>query len=241
MQHARRRREDGAIAGARGRVLVDGASIDHLPPGQRRAGIVFQNYALFPHLTVARNVAYGLEAQGAAASEVAHRVGQMLELVRLDGRGKKRPHELSGGMRQRGALARVLAQDAPIALMDEPFGALDAMTRDSMHDEIERIHAELGLTIVFVTHNVREAVRLSDRTVLFTSSPGQVKTEYAVDLPRPRHFEDIPVATLSGELTSELKAEVAGTMRAIHVENAEPVEYGQLLFEIDPVVTPPAV
>ncbi len=94
--------------------------------------------------------------------------------------------------------------------MDEPFASLDAMTRDAMHDEIERIQQELGLTVVFVTHNVREAVRLSDRTVLFSSSPGQVKSEFVVHLPRPRHLDDVPVATLSGRLTKELKAEVAG-------------------------------
>jgi NitT/TauT family transport system ATP-binding protein len=116
-------------------------------------------------------------------------------------------------MRQRTALARVLAQDAEIVLMDEPFAALDAMTRDSMHDEIERLHQELGLTIVFVTHNVREAVRLSDRTMLFTSSPGRVKSEFRVDIPRPRRIDDPDVAALSAELTDELKAEVARHVR----------------------------
>ena len=112
-------------------------------------------------------------------------------------------------MRQRTQLARVLAQEAEIVLMDEPFAALDAMTRDSMHDEIERIQAELGLTIVFVTHNVREAVRLADRTVLFFSSPGRVKKEFFVDFERPRHFDTPGIAELSGQLTDELKAEVA--------------------------------
>ena len=138
---------------------------------------------------------------------------ELLELVHLGGRNNKRPHELSGGMRQRTALARVLAQEAQIVLMDEPFAALDAMTRDSMHDEIERIHLELGLTIVFVTHNVREAVRLSDRTVLFSSSPGprEVRDRGAV---RPSaHSDDPDVAILSGELTDQLKAEVAQHVR----------------------------
>jgi NitT/TauT family transport system ATP-binding protein len=97
--------------------------------------------------------------------------------------------------------------------MDEPFAALDAMTRDAMHDEIERLQAEFGLTIVFVTHNVREAVRLADRTVLFFSSPGRVKQEFTIDFDRPRHFEDPGVAQLSGELTSQLKAEVAQHVR----------------------------
>ena len=138
---------------------------------------------------------------------------ELLELVHLGGRNNKRPHELSGGMRQRTALARVLAQDAQIVLMDEPFAALDAMTRDSMHDEIERLHQELGLTIVFVTHNVREAVRLSDRTVLFSSSPGRVKSQIEVPFSRPRTADDPDVAILSGELTDPLKAEVANHVR----------------------------
>jgi len=106
-----------------------------------------------------------------------------------------------------------LAQEAQIVLMDEPFAALDAMTRDSMHDEIERLHQELGLTIVFVTHNVREAVRLSDRTVLFSSSPGRVKSQIYVPFSRPRTADDPDVAILSGELTDQLKAEVAQHVR----------------------------
>jgi NitT/TauT family transport system ATP-binding protein len=116
-------------------------------------------------------------------------------------------------MRQRGALARVLAQDAQIVLMDEPFAALDAMTRDSMHDELERIWQQLDLTIMFVTHNVREAVRLSDRTILMESGPGRVKAVYDIELPRPRHPEDPTAAELAGLLTHELKEEVARHVR----------------------------
>jgi NitT/TauT family transport system ATP-binding protein len=130
--------------------------------------------------------------------------GQNVDLA-LKLRGMPRP--------QRTQLARVLAQEAEIVLMDEPFAALDAMTRDSMHDEIERIKDELGLTIVFVTHNVREAVRLGDRTVLFFSSPGRVKTEYPIDLERPRRFDMPGLAELSGQLTDDLKAEVAQHVR----------------------------
>jgi NitT/TauT family transport system ATP-binding protein len=142
------------------------------------------------------------------------RVEELLEKVRLGGRGHRRPHELSGGMRQRGALARVLAQRADIVLMDEPFAALDAMTRDSMHDEIETLWSELGLTVLFVTHNVREAVRLSDRTVLMESGPGRVKQIYSMhDLPRPRHLEDDGVSERSAAMTHELKAEVARHVR----------------------------
>jgi NitT/TauT family transport system ATP-binding protein len=154
-----------------------------------------------------------LKLRGVPKAQRPAKVDELLKLVHLGGRNNKRPHELSGGMRQRTALARVLAQDAQIVLMDEPFAALDAMTRDSMHDEIERLHQELGLTIVFVTHNVREAVRLSDRTVLFSSSPGRVKSQIAVPFSRPRVADDPDIAILSGELTDSLKAEVANHVR----------------------------
>jgi NitT/TauT family transport system ATP-binding protein len=177
--------------------------------GGRKVAFMFQEATLFPWLTAGQNVDLALKMRGVPKNERPAKIEELLALVHLGGRQHRRPHELSGGMRQRTALARVLAQEADIVLMDEPFAALDAMTRDSMHDEIERIHRELDLTIVFVTHNVREAVRLSDRTVLFESSPGRVKSEYEIDLPRPRHLDDVAVATLSGELTNELKAEVA--------------------------------
>jgi len=160
-----------------------------------------------------QNVALALKLRGVGRAERRPRVEELLELVHLGGRGKRRPHELSGGMRQRGALARVLAQDAEIVLMDEPFAALDAMTRDSMHDEIERIWQQLDLTVVFVTHNVREAVRLSNRTILMETGPGRVKSEFVIDLPRPRHPDDPVAAQTSGQLTDELKAEVARHVR----------------------------
>jgi NitT/TauT family transport system ATP-binding protein len=181
--------------------------------GGRKVAFMFQEATLFPWLTAGQNVDLALKLRGVPKSERKGRVDELLELVHLGGRRNKRPHELSGGMRQRTALARVLAQDAQIVLMDEPFAALDAMTRDSMHDEIERIHLELGLTIVFVTHNVREAVRLSNRTVLFSSSPGRVKSEINVPFDRPRSSDDPDVAILSGELTDQLKAEVAQHVR----------------------------
>ncbi len=112
-------------------------------------------------------------------------------------------------MRQRVALARALAQEAEVLLMDEPFGALDAMTRDILHDELERIWQATGRTILFVTHNVREAVRLGDRVVLLTSRPGRVAAEFPVDIPRPRRIEDRDVAALAGEITTSLREEVA--------------------------------
>jgi NitT/TauT family transport system ATP-binding protein len=192
---------------------LDQPSTGSIDTGGRRVSFMFQEATLFPWLTAGQNVDLALKLRGIPKAERKAKVEELLDLVHLGGRQDKRPHELSGGMRQRTQLARVLAQEAEIVLMDEPFAALDAMTRDSMHDEIERIHAELGLTIVFVTHNVREAVRLSDRTVLFFSSPGRVKTEYAVDFRRPRHFEDPGLAALAGKLTHELKEEVAQHVR----------------------------
>jgi NitT/TauT family transport system ATP-binding protein len=181
--------------------------------GGRKVSFMFQEATLFPWLTAGQNVDLALKMRGVSKARRAERIDELFELVHLGGRQNKRPHELSGGMRQRTQLARVLAQEADILLMDEPFAALDAMTRDAMHDEIERLQAEFGLTIVFVTHNVREAVRLADRTVLFFSSPGRVKKEFTIDFDRPRHFEDRGVAELSGELTSQLKAEVAKHVR----------------------------
>ncbi|HYO33134.1 MAG TPA: ABC transporter ATP-binding protein [Nocardioidaceae bacterium] len=192
---------------------LDQPSTGTIDTGGRKVAFMFQEATLFPWLTAGQNVDLALKMRGMPKSERGDRVAELLQLVHLGGRQDKRPHELSGGMRQRTQLARVLAQEAEIVLMDEPFAALDAMTRDSMHDEIERIHAELGLTIVFVTHNVREAVRLADRTVLFFSSPGRVKTEFTIPFDRPRHFEQPGIAELSGQLTDQLKAEVAAHVR----------------------------
>src|SRR5512142_482114 len=135
---------------------------------------MFQEPALFPWLTAAGNVELALRARGLGKAERRQRTAELLETVRLTGFGGKRPHQLSGGMRQRVALARALAQDADVLLMDEPFGALDAMTRDVLHDELERIWKQTGSTVVFVTHNVREAARLGDRVVLLSSRPGRV-------------------------------------------------------------------
>jgi NitT/TauT family transport system ATP-binding protein len=136
------------------------------------------------------------------------RARQLLQTVRLEGFGARRPHELSGGMRQRAALARSLAQDADVLLMDEPFGALDAMTRDLLHEELERICAERTLTVLFVTHNVREAARLGDRVILLSSRPGRVIGEY--DLPRQgqRRIDSPEVSTVAAELTDRLREEV---------------------------------
>jgi NitT/TauT family transport system ATP-binding protein len=171
----------------------------------RRVALMFQEPALFPWLTARGNVELALRARGASKSERRSRATELLDLVRLSGFGGKRPHELSGGMRQRVALARALAQDADVLLMDEPFGALDALTRDLLHDELDRIRAGRALTVLFVTHNVREAVRLGDRVVLLSSHPGRVTGEFDVPVPRPRRIDSVPVAELAATITDKLK------------------------------------
>jgi NitT/TauT family transport system ATP-binding protein len=158
---------------------------------------------------VAGNVELPMRLRGVDRVERRRRVGELLETVRLGGFGSKRPHELSGGMRQRVALARALAQDADILLMDEPFGALDAMTRDILHDELERIWREQDLTVLFVTHNVREAVRLGDRVILLSSRPGRVIEDYDVKHERPRRIDSPEVSHQAAEITDALRAEVA--------------------------------
>ena len=147
---------------------------------------MFQDPALFPWLTVRANVELPMRLAGVGKQERRQRAELLLETVHLGGFGKKRPHQLSGGMRQRAAMARAFAQDADILLMDEPFGALDAMTRDALHDELETLARQRGLTVLFVTHNVREAARLGDRIVVLSPRPGRVKATFDVDIPHPR-------------------------------------------------------
>jgi NitT/TauT family transport system ATP-binding protein len=170
-------------------------------------GLMFQEAALFPWLTVRGNVELALKLGGVARDERRTRTAQLLDMVHLGEFAKKRPHELSGGMRQRVALARALAQDAQVLLMDEPFGALDAMTRDRLHDELESLWRATHKTVIFVTHNVREAVRLGDRVVLLASRPGRVMATYDVEIPRPRRIDSAEVATLAATITDRLRAE----------------------------------
>jgi NitT/TauT family transport system ATP-binding protein len=174
-----------------------------------RPALMFQESALFPWLSVGKNVDLALRLRKVPRSERKARVGDLLNLVSLGSFAGKQPHQLSGGMRQRVALARALAQEADVLLMDEPFGALDAMTRDVMHDELERIWQQTGATILFVTHNVREAARLADRIVLFTSRPGRVAAEFPVDVRRPRRIEAPDVAAIAAQVTARLREEVA--------------------------------
>jgi NitT/TauT family transport system ATP-binding protein len=178
-----------------------------------RVAFMFQDATLFPWLTARQNVELALRLRGVPRRLRPQRAAELLEVVRLGPAQHKRPHELSGGMRQRVALARVLAQEASVVLMDEPLGALDAMTRDHMHGELERVWEQAKLTVIFVTHNMREAVRLGDRVVLMASSPGHVKLEATVALPRPRVIDSAAVAEMAGTLTEELRAEVARHVR----------------------------
>jgi NitT/TauT family transport system ATP-binding protein len=174
-----------------------------------RPAMMFQDASLFPWLTVRRNVELALRLRGVGKAERRQRAAELIGLVQLSGFEDRQPHELSGGMRQRVALARSLAQEGDVLLMDEPFGALDAMTRDIMHDELERIWRHTGCSVLFVTHNVREAARLADRIIVLTSRPGRVAEEFVVDLPRPRRIEDPDVSALAGLVTARLREEVA--------------------------------
>lgn len=171
-----------------------------------KPALMFQEATLLPWLTAQRNVELALKIHGVPRAQRQARARELLEVVRLDGWESKRPHELSGGMRQRVALARCLAQDTSIVLMDEPLGALDAMTRDHLHDEIESVVDSQNLTVVFVTHNMREAVRLGDRVILMGSKPGRVVYEQRVDLPHPRVMDSAEVAERAADLTHRLKA-----------------------------------
>jgi NitT/TauT family transport system ATP-binding protein len=188
----------GLIAG------LDRPTSGRVDTGDRQVSLLFQEAALFPWLTAAGNIDLALRL----AKRPRSRTHALLDTVRLTDFADRRPHELSGGMRQRVALARALAQDAEVLLMDEPFGALDAMTRDLLHDELERIWADTQLTVVFVTHNVREAVRLGDRILVLSSRPGRVVAEYPVPIPRPRRIDSAEVAELAATVTDRLRAEV---------------------------------
>ena len=190
-----------AIAGfslpSSGSITADGKQVT--APGPDR-GMVFQEYALFPWMTVAQNIAFGLEIKGMAEADIGARVDGLLHKLGLFDFRNRFPKDLSGGMRQRVAIARVLALDSPILLMDEPFGALDALTRRNLQDELLRIWAELGKTVIFVTHSIEEAIYLADRIVVMTYRPGTVKRDMLVTLPRLRDPASAEFNTLKREL-----------------------------------------
>jgi NitT/TauT family transport system ATP-binding protein len=176
-------------------------------PGGRTA-LMFQESALFPWLTAGKNIELALRFARVPRSEWSTEIDRLLDLVNLSGQRDKRVHELSGGMRQRVALARALAQRARVLLMDEPFAALDAITRDVLHSELHRIWKEAGLTVIFVTHNVREAVRLGQRVLLMSSRPGRFVRQWETDITDERRIESPQVAALATEITDDLRREI---------------------------------
>src|SRR5580700_7999439 len=198
-----------------GKVLIDGKQVQG--PGTDRL-LIFQDLGLFPWLTVGQNVEFGMKMKGINKAEREEKTRYYLRLVHLSQFKDSYTHQLSGGMRQRVALARALATEPDVLLMDEPFAALDAQTRDLLHDELERIWAETGRTIIFVTHNVREAVRLGDRVALLTFRPGRVKQDFSVNLPRPRHMEQPDVARTSGDILNCLRDEINKSLEAEYAD-----------------------
>jgi len=196
----------------RGVLQADGQAI--AGPGPHRL-VMFQEASLFPWLTVLGNVLFGLKLiNGVSAAERREKAEYFLELVGLKKFMHSNVHELSGGMKQRVALARALAPNPSVLLMDEPFGALDALTREQLYGDIQRIWSQHRKTIVFVTHNVREALCLGDRVILFSPNPGRIREEFAIPLTRPRDINSVDLARYSTEITRVLKGyvqtEVAG-------------------------------
>jgi len=196
----------GFLEPTTGRVLVDGAPVTG--PGADR-GVVFQEYVLFPWLTVAGNVEFGLTLQGVAGDERRRTAERYLDLVGLRAHAEKFPVQLSGGMKQRVAIARALANSPSIILMDEPFGALDAQTREVLQEELSRIQRVEHKTIVFVTHSIREAVYLADRVVVMTSAPGRIKQIFDIKLPDVRDRFAPEFTQYESEITRVVKEEVA--------------------------------
>ncbi len=198
-----------------GQVKANGALVTG--PGPDRV-VMFQESGLFPWLNVLQNVMFGLKMAGVAEPKRRERAEKLLQMVHLSRFTQAWVHELSGGMKQRVALARALAPNPDILLMDEPFAALDAQTRDMLHDELEDLWASTRKTIIFVTHNVREAVRLGTRVIVMTARPGQVKNIYDIDLPRPRHIEDVALARIAATIRDDLRNEV---LQATHEEGID--------------------
>jgi NitT/TauT family transport system ATP-binding protein len=188
-----------------GTILIDGQPTSG--PGPDRI-LIFQELGLFPWLNVRENVEFGLKMKGVPRNERKERARHFIQLVHLSQFENSYIHQLSGGMKQRVSLARALALEPGVLLMDEPFTALDAQTRDRLHDELERIWADTGQTIIFVTHNVREAVRLGDRVIVMSYRPGRIKREFAIELQRSRSLEDPEVTLKAKEILFELRSEI---------------------------------
>jgi NitT/TauT family transport system ATP-binding protein len=199
-----------------GRVLANGLPI--ISPGRDRV-MIFQDAALFPWLNVRDNVMFGLRATGLSRAEAMQLADQFLERVGLRGFERAYVHEISGGMKQRVALARALALDPQVLLMDEPFAALDAQTRDLLHTELQDIWLQSGKTVLFVTHNVREALVLGDRVLVMSARPGRIKREFTCDLPRPRQIEDHALVDQAREVLAVLRDEVMSARQEVASES----------------------
>jgi NitT/TauT family transport system ATP-binding protein len=187
-----------------GSAFSNGGEISEPDPSRL---LLFQDPTLFPWLTVQLNVEFGLKMKGVPSQRRSAEATQLLKMVHLEQFGNVWVHELSGGMRQRVALARALAVEPKVLLMDEPFGSLDAITRDRLHIELQEIWSKTGKTVIFVTHNVREAVVLGDRVLVFSARPGRLVAEHRIDLPRPRLIEDIGTVNLARRVMADLKSE----------------------------------
>jgi NitT/TauT family transport system ATP-binding protein len=190
----------------RGDALMWGVPITGPAPAR---GMVFQDYGLFPWLNVRRNIGFGPASRGRPAAEVRETVERFIALVGLQRFAEAFPHQLSGGMKQRVAIARVLANDAELVLMDEPFGALDAMTRERLQDELLEIWRRTGLTVVFVTHSIEEAIFLADRVVVMSPGPGRIDSEMRIALPRPRDVSAPEFNDIRRELGRRLHSNLA--------------------------------
>jgi len=190
-----------------GRVLMNGAPV--ASPGPDR-GMVFQDYGLFPWLTVRRNIGFGPAARGLPRAEIEAIVERFIAMIGLDRFADAYPHQLSGGMKQRVAIARVLANDASVILMDEPFGALDAMTRERLQTELLSIWQASGLTVLFVTHAIEEAILLADRVIVMSPGPGRITADVPIDLPRPRDVVSPAFNELRARLSGLLQHVSAG-------------------------------
>jgi NitT/TauT family transport system ATP-binding protein len=203
----------GLITPTEGEVLVDGKPADS--PGADR-GMVFQSYSLYPWLSVRRNIEFGLEVKRTPKTERARQSSELIHLMKLDGFAEAYPKALSGGMKQRVAIARALANDPQVLLMDEPFGALDALTRQIMQEMLTDLWQRYRKTVLFVTHDIDEALFLGDVIYIMTNRPGRIRTTLTVDLPRPRNF-----AMLTSQRFVELRSQVVGI---IHEESMKAVE-----------------
>jgi NitT/TauT family transport system ATP-binding protein len=194
-----------------GEVEVDGRRVTG--PGPDRV-MIFQEPALFPWLNVTENVAFGLRQHSSLSAADRRQIAESyLELVHLEGFARAFVHELSAGMKQRAALARALAPGPRALLCDEPFGSLDALTRERLYMEIQELQSRTRKTVLFVTHNTREAACLADRVVVLTASPARIKRVVTVDIPRPRDFYDARVSVLAGRILAELRTEMADERR----------------------------